>query len=108
MKIIAALLCIGFSVNSFSSALPEFPFTTVTEESIRKVTPDNVMLTFNVTSFDKEATTAKMILNQSASRAISIFAKYKVPSKIHIMEAKLPRNPAGKLLRNQLKKLYCQ
>jgi len=81
MKIIAALVCIGFSVNSFSSALPEFPFTTVTEESIRKVTPDNVMLTFNVTSFDKEATTAKMIVNQSASRAISIFEKYKVPSK---------------------------
>mgnify|MGYP000156196718 CR=1 FL=1 len=33
-------------------------------------------------------------------------AKYKVPSKIHIMETKLPRNPAGKLLRNKLKKLY--
>ncbi len=33
-------------------------------------------------------------------------AKYKVPSKIHVMEAKLPRNPAGKLLRNKLKKLY--
>lgn len=34
-------------------------------------------------------------------------AKYKVPQKIHLMEDKLPRNPAGKILRNKLKtKLY--
>lgn len=31
-------------------------------------------------------------------------AKYKVPSKIHISDEKLPRNPAGKLVRNDLKK----
>lgn len=31
-------------------------------------------------------------------------AKYKIPSKIHIVADKLPRNPAGKLLRNELKK----
>jgi len=31
-------------------------------------------------------------------------AKYKVPVKVHIVEDKLPRNPAGKLLRNKLKK----
>lgn len=31
-------------------------------------------------------------------------AKYKVPSKIHISSKKLPRNPAGKLVRNELKK----
>jgi long-chain acyl-CoA synthetase len=31
-------------------------------------------------------------------------AKYKVPVKIHISENILPRNPAGKLLRNKLKK----
>ena len=31
-------------------------------------------------------------------------AKYKVPSKIHISNEKLPRNPAGKLVRNELKK----
>ena len=32
-----------------------------------------------------------------------LLASYKVPVKIHIVEQKLPRNPAGKLLRNQLK-----
>jgi len=31
-------------------------------------------------------------------------AKYKIPAKIHITNEKLPRNPAGKLLRNTLKK----
>lgn len=31
-------------------------------------------------------------------------AKYKVPAKIHFTNDKLPRNPAGKLLRNELKK----
>ncbi|ARD46109.1 class I adenylate-forming enzyme family protein [Colwellia sp. PAMC 21821] len=35
-------------------------------------------------------------------------AKYKVPSKIHISNDKLPRNPAGKLLRNTLKKSLYQ
>lgn len=35
-------------------------------------------------------------------------AKYKVPVKIHIVEDKLPRNPAGKLLRNKLKKALYQ
>lgn len=35
-------------------------------------------------------------------------AKYKVPAKIYITENKLPRNPAGKLLKNELKKAICQ
>lgn len=35
-------------------------------------------------------------------------AKYKVPAKIHISNVKLPRNPAGKLLRNALKKSLYQ
>lgn len=35
-------------------------------------------------------------------------AKYKIPTKIHITQDKLPRNPAGKLLRNALKKALYQ
>jgi long-chain acyl-CoA synthetase len=30
-------------------------------------------------------------------------AAYKVPSRVQVMEEKLPRNPAGKLLKNKLK-----
>jgi long-chain acyl-CoA synthetase len=33
-------------------------------------------------------------------------AKHKVPVKVHIKSDSLPRNPAGKLLRNELKKTY--
>ncbi|WP_432470410.1 class I adenylate-forming enzyme family protein [Amphritea sp. HPY] len=33
-------------------------------------------------------------------------AAYKVPSKIHILQERLPRNPAGKLLKVQLKKQF--
>ncbi|MCL2913968.1 acyl--CoA ligase [Shewanella corallii] len=36
----------------------------------------------------------------------AILAAYKVPSKIHILEQNLPRNPAGKLLRSQLKQAF--
>ena len=42
----------------------------------------------------------KTLLEHVAQR----LAKYKVPSKIHISEDSLPRNPAGKLVRNDLKK----
>lgn len=46
--------------------------------------------------------------NTLLSHVAQRLAKYKVPSKIHIMEDKLPRNPAGKLLRNKLKKSLYQ
>ncbi|MGI2258246.1 class I adenylate-forming enzyme family protein [Shewanella sp. GXUN23E] len=36
----------------------------------------------------------------------SLLAAYKVPSRIHILDQNLPRNPAGKLLRSQLKKVF--
>lgn len=46
----------------------------------------------------------KTLLEHVAQR----LAKYKVPAKIHIMDDKLPRNPAGKLLKNELKKAIYQ
>ena len=47
----------------------------------------------------------KNILEQTLlTHVTQNLAKYKVPTKIHIMQEKLPRNPAGKLLRNELKK----
>lgn len=51
-----------------------------------------------------ESVDEKTILEHVAQR----LAKYKVPVKIHISENKLPRNPAGKLLRNELKKALYQ
>jgi len=33
-------------------------------------------------------------------------AKHKIPSKVHVNFDHLPRNPAGKLLRNKVKKMY--
>lgn len=44
------------------------------------------------------------LLNHVAQR----LAKYKVPAKIHIIKDNLPRNPAGKLLKNKLKKALYQ
>ncbi|TMM46496.1 class I adenylate-forming enzyme family protein [Colwellia ponticola] len=44
----------------------------------------------------------KVLLAHVAQR----LAKYKIPTKIHITNEKLPRNPAGKLLRNKLKKEF--
>ena len=38
------------------------------------------------------------------AHAAQRLAKYKVPTKIHISANRLPRNPAGKLLRNDIKK----
>lgn len=42
--------------------------------------------------------------NALMTHATERLAKYKVPTKIHISAKRLPRNPAGKLLRNELKK----
>ena len=42
--------------------------------------------------------------NALLAHAIERMAKYKVPTKIHISANSLPRNPAGKLLKNELKK----
>ncbi|WP_372760944.1 class I adenylate-forming enzyme family protein [Pseudoalteromonas sp.] len=56
-----------------------------------------------VCPLDGEPVTEAELLAHVAQR----LAKYKVPQKIHLMADKLPRNPAGKLLRNKLKtKLY--
>ncbi|BDM64409.1 long-chain-fatty-acid--CoA ligase [Shewanella sp. NFH-SH190041] len=43
---------------------------------------------------------------QLRDHVAGILAAYKVPSRIHILAQNLPRNPAGKLLRSQLKQTY--
>lgn len=42
--------------------------------------------------------------NDLIAHTTACLAKYKVPTKIHISQTRLPRNPAGKLLRSELKK----
>ena len=54
-----------------------------------------VVCPFTDQAFDQHA-----LLAHAAQR----LAKYKVPTKIHISPSRLPRNPAGKLLRNDIKK----
>lgn len=49
--------------------------------------------------FAGEAIDQDALLEHLAQR----LAKYKVPTKIHISANRLPRNPAGKLLRNEIK-----
>ena len=49
---------------------------------------------------DNESLTEAELLNHVTQH----LAKYKVPAHLHIVTSKLPRNPAGKLLKNELKK----
>lgn len=54
MKYIWLLILSVFSVSTFASSIPDFPFVTVTGESVRKVEPDNAKLSFYVITFDKK------------------------------------------------------
>lgn len=47
---------------------------------------------------------ATINLNELIAHAEQRLAKYKVPSTMHVSQTHLPRNPAGKLLRHEVKK----
>lgn len=79
MKAFLLLLFIAFSMESYASSLPDFPFVTVTGESVRKVTPDKVKLGFYVTTFDQESSKAQETLNLTANKVVALFNKYEVP-----------------------------
>lgn len=81
MRYFITLFLMVLSLNSYSSNLPDFPFVTVTGESMKKVTPDKVTVGFYVTTFDKEAEDAQKSLNDSSNKAVSILSKYKIPLK---------------------------
>lgn len=79
MRVFLALLLTIFSMENIASNLPDFPFVTVTGESVRKVTPDKVTLGFYVITFNKEAANAQKTLYQSSSMVVSVLKKHKVP-----------------------------
>lgn len=54
--------------------------------------------------FDNSALTEEGLLAHVAEH----LAKYKIPAHVHLVTSKLPRNPAGKLLKNELKKRFYQ
>lgn len=81
MKVFITILLITLSLGSYGSNLPDFPFVTVTGESVRKVTPDKVILGFNVTTFDKEASNAKNALNETSNKVVAVLTNHEVPSK---------------------------
>lgn len=66
MKALSALFLIVFSVGSYASTIPDFPFVTVTGQSSRQVEPDSALLTFNIVTYNEDAQKAKSLLNKTA------------------------------------------
>ncbi|XQW84944.1 SIMPL domain-containing protein [Thalassotalea piscium] len=81
MKVMLIFIGLIVSMTGYASSLPDFPFVTVTGESMRKVAPDKVTLSFYLTSFEKESNEAKEVLNQSASKVLAILKKHEIPLK---------------------------
>ena len=70
-----------FSTLTLASTIPDFPFVTVTGESIRHVTPDKVTITFNVSTFNKDAKEAKLILVNTSSEVVKLLKSNGVKEK---------------------------
>lgn len=81
MRIYIALLLTFLPFESIASNLPDFPFVTVTGESVRKITPDEVTLGFYVNTFDKEAVIAKQSLNDSSKKVVSVLTMHNISIK---------------------------
>lgn len=74
--LILFLAVIAWEVNA--SNLPDFPFVTVTGESIKKIEPDEVILGFSVITFDKSASLAKNKLDESSNQVVNLLTKHKI------------------------------
>ena len=72
MKLLGMVFLFIFSVFTYASSIPDFPFITVTGKSIRKVEPDKVSLRFYVITYDKEASIAKSLLNKTTLEILKI------------------------------------
>lgn len=81
MKIYGAIYLILFSVNVLASSLPEFPFVTVTGESVRKVEPDTARITFNLVTFNKDAEQAKQTLFVASNDVVKTIGKHNIDTK---------------------------
>ncbi|GLX78272.1 hypothetical protein tinsulaeT_16120 [Thalassotalea insulae] len=81
MRILLTLLIAMLSLDSIASNLPDFPFVTVTGESVKKVTPDKATLGFYVTTFDKEATKATSLLNETSNNVVAVLTKNGISAK---------------------------
>ena len=80
MKHIYILLA-ALALEISASNLPDFPFVTVTGESIKKIEPNEVTLGFSVITFDKSASMAKNTLDESSNQVVKILTKHKVSMK---------------------------
>jgi uncharacterized protein YggE len=81
MKYIWLLVLSVFSVSTFASSIPDFPFVTVTGESVRKVEPDNAKLSFYIITFDKEAVNAKLTLDKTSKEVVKLLKANDVQEK---------------------------
>ena len=81
MKFLVIVTLFVFSVFTNASTIPDFPFVTVKESSIREVKPDKAELTFSVISYDKDASVAKSLFNKTTNKIVNIIRSHGLRDK---------------------------
>jgi uncharacterized protein YggE len=81
VKILGYIILLAISSNVFSSPIPDFPFVTVTGDSIRKVAPDSAVINLQVLTFAKESSKAHDDLNKTIQDILTILKKNGVSTK---------------------------